>query len=130
VKPFAVLICGDNIEDRTYENTINYFKNYSSFMDAKQVGVLVRKSASFFQRPPINDGMRNAIDDVYLALNEVGKELAAVGKIKSATERRVSRNILPMPPVFKLLNKFNFAKKMMIRNANKMKEENSSAVLT
>jgi len=42
-KPFVVLVCCDSLEARTPKNVLSYFDTFSRFMDAPQVGVLVRK---------------------------------------------------------------------------------------
>ena len=41
-KPFVVLVCCDNLEAETPKNVLTYFETFSNFMDAPQVGVLVR----------------------------------------------------------------------------------------
>jgi multimeric flavodoxin WrbA len=120
-KPFAVLVCGDNSEDLTYSNIIQYFKMYSKFLEAKQVGLLIRKSAYMFQQTPMNSGMEGAINGIYKALNNAGKELVANGKINPQTQRHVGKNIMPMPPIFKLMKNFRFVKRMVIKYATQEK---------
>ena len=38
-KPFALLVCCDNMERETPKNVISYFRTYGKFMDAPQVGL-------------------------------------------------------------------------------------------
>ena len=45
-KPFITLICCDNVEDETPKNVLSYFKTYSKFMDAPQIGTLIRNAGS------------------------------------------------------------------------------------
>lgn len=40
-KPFVTLVCCDNLEGLTPHNVLDYFKVFSMFMDAPQVGILV-----------------------------------------------------------------------------------------
>jgi multimeric flavodoxin WrbA len=95
-KPFVSLVCGNNLEEAAYSNTINYFKNYSMFLDAKQVAMLVRKSAALFNNP-INEMIKNKTDEVNKAFIDAGYELAVTGKINSATIKRINMNIIPVP---------------------------------
>jgi multimeric flavodoxin WrbA len=120
-KPFAVLVCGDNSEDLTYSNIIQYFKVYSEFLEAKQVGLLIRRSAFMFQQTPMDSGLEDAINDIYASLNNAGKELVAHGKISPKTQRHVGKNIMPMPPIFKLMKNFRFVKRMVIQYASQEK---------
>jgi multimeric flavodoxin WrbA len=121
-KPFAVLVCGDNSEDLTYSNIIQFFKLYSKFLEARQVGLLIRRSAYLFQQTPIDSGLEDEINDVYGALKKAGRELVAHGEISQKTQRHVDKNIIPMPPVFKLMKNFRFVKRMVIQFASQENE--------
>jgi multimeric flavodoxin WrbA len=104
-KPFVTFVCCDNLEDDSTRNVVDYFKTFSKFMDARQVGVLVRKTAGIFerQRAAGKESRFPGILEVNQALIEAGKELASSGKISSSTQKRVNQNIVPVPPAIKLL---------------------------
>jgi multimeric flavodoxin WrbA len=116
-KPFAVLVCGDNMENKTYSNIISYFKSFSEFMDAELVGTIIRKSALFFGDESRKE-IRSKIQKVGEALFETGKELATIGRIRRSTERRAAGSILPIPPIFGIFKQFRFFKKIMIGKVN------------
>ncbi|MGA2142098.1 MAG: flavodoxin family protein [Brevinematales bacterium] len=110
-KPFVLLACCDNMENETPKNIKSYFKTYSKFMDAKQVGTLVRKTCKLAGSGK-DSGKERAfpkIYNVYEAYYQAGKELATLGKIKGGTLRKANKNILPVPGiVLKLLMNFRF----------------------
>lgn len=115
-KPFVTLICCDNMEDETSRNIIDYFRTYARFMDAKQVGTIIRKSGKLIGhgRDVSKEKLFPKIADVYKAINDAGKELANTGKISSSTCKRVSESILPIPPLAGLFMKFGFVKKRFL----------------
>ncbi|MCD4673336.1 MAG: flavodoxin family protein [Anaerolineaceae bacterium] len=41
-KPFVALVCCDSLENETPQNALAYFRTFSRFLDAPQVGALVR----------------------------------------------------------------------------------------
>jgi len=114
-KPFVVLVCCDNWENETPKNVLSYFKTYSKFMDAPQVGVLVRKSGKMVGHGKDAEKERNfpKIQEVYNAYYQAGKELAIKGKIKSSTQKQANQNILPIPFIVKFLMNFKFFKLKM-----------------
>ncbi len=98
-KPFVSLICCDNVEAETPKNGISYFRTFSRFMDAPLVGQLVRNggSASGHGKNPAAEAHFPRIRDVYAAYEEAGRELATLGRIRKATQRRANREIIPVP---------------------------------
>ncbi len=129
-KPFAVLVCCDNVEKEMTGNVTSYFRTYARFNDAPQVGVLVRNAGRFaghgkdpeaFQRIP-------RLAKSYEAFEAAGKELATIGHITSSTEKSAAQNIIPMPAVFKILKHFRPFKKIMVQKARQMVKYEEGAV--
>ncbi len=98
-KPFVPLLVCDNLEDETPRTARQYFKSFSAFMEARQVGLLIRNGGTItgwdeksekFSRFP-----RLAI--VFQAYRQAGRELALIGKISRSTERLANQEILPIP---------------------------------
>jgi multimeric flavodoxin WrbA len=98
-KPFVSLVCCDNLEDETPKNILEYFKTFSRFMDAPQVGILVRNGAGLAGRGSgagaLADSRRLA--QVYAAYEQAGRELAVEGRILRSTQRIANQEILPVP---------------------------------
>jgi multimeric flavodoxin WrbA len=125
-KPFVVLVCCNNMEDETPKNILSYFRTYSKFMDASQVGTLIRKSGKISGYGIDTEKENNfpRIHDVYRAYIQAGRELAVSEKIIRRTQKRANRNILPIPLIAKFLMKFKFFKKRMFEIIkNKFMEE-------
>jgi multimeric flavodoxin WrbA len=125
-KPFAVLVSCDNWENETPKNIISYFKTYSRFMDAPQIGYLVRKSGKIagHGKDIEREQKYPKLQEVYKAYYQAGKELATEGKINSSTQKRANQNILPIPAIAKLLMNFKFFKIKMfdtIKQASMLK---------
>lgn len=98
-KPFVTLISCSNLENETPGNTIAYFKNFSRFMDAPMVGMLVR-NGSYIMGKGKDAGAPDRfplIRDVYAAYRKAGRELALNGKINRKTERAANREIIAVP---------------------------------
>jgi multimeric flavodoxin WrbA len=98
-KPFVSLVCCDNIEAETPKNALSYFRTFSRFMDAPLVGQLVRNGgfATGHGKDPEAEARFPRIRDVYAAYEEAGRELATLGRIRRATQRRANREIIPVP---------------------------------
>lgn len=107
-KPFALLVCCDNLEDETPRNVISYFKTYSKFMDAPMVGTLVRKLGKLVGhgKSPEKEKQYPKIYAVYEAFQQAGRELATLGKIRPKTQNRTNQQIINGPPFLSLLLKF------------------------
>ena len=89
-KPFVPLICCDNIESATPRNVIDYFRTYSRFNDAPQVGLLVRNAGRLAGHGHDPEAFTQAprLASVYLAYEQAGRELASSGRISKTTQKK------------------------------------------
>ena len=120
-KPFVTLVCCDNLEDETPRNVLAYFRTFSRFMDAPQVGVLVRNGGrlSGHGYDPEREKRVPKILNVYAAYEQAGRELAAEGRIRRSTERRANQEIVPVP-LFGILKRLKPFKRIMVERAREM----------
>ncbi len=122
-KPFVVLVCCDNVEAETPKNVLSYFRIFSRFMDAPQVGVLVRNGGRLSGYGTDPEGARRfpKIPEVYAAYQQAGRELAREGRIRHETQRRANQEIIPVP-FFGFLKRLPFKplKRRFIVEARKM----------
>jgi multimeric flavodoxin WrbA len=122
-KPFVVLVCCDNLETETPKNVLSYFRTFSRFMDAPQVGVLVRNGGRLSGHGGDPDRQKRfpKILEVYAAYEQAGRELAREGRILRGTQRRANQEIIPVP-FFGVLKRlpFKFLKRKFIVEARKM----------
>ncbi|MEA1976345.1 MAG: flavodoxin family protein [Chloroflexota bacterium] len=120
-KPFVTLVCCDNLEDETPRNVLAYFQTFSRFMDAPQVGVLVRNGGrlSGYGLDPERERRVPKIFDVYGGYEQAGRELATLGQIRRSTERRANQEIVPVP-LFSILKRLNPFKRKMVERAQEM----------
>lgn len=121
-KPFVALICCDNMEKETPQNAISYFQVYSKFMDAPQVGLLVRNGGRFSGQGKEKEAEERApkILEAYEAFEKAGRELALQGSLCRRTQKAASQNILPLPPVFKVLRHLRPFREKMLSRAREM----------
>jgi multimeric flavodoxin WrbA len=129
-KPFALLVCCDNLEDETPKNVISYFRTFSKFMDAPIVGTLIRKSGKLIGHGKSSGKEKQypKIYDVYEAFQQAGKDLATAGRISSKTQSRANQHIINIPPVMNILMKFRPFKKRAIEKARTMLMEADNVV--
>jgi multimeric flavodoxin WrbA len=124
-KPFVVLVCCDNLEAETPRNVLAYFETFSRFMDAPQVGVLVRNGGRLSGHGDDAEKAKKVpkIFKVYEAYTQAGRELAIEGRIRRATQRQANQEIVPVPG-FGLLKRlpFRFLKREFVDRAQKMQE--------
>ena len=120
-KPFVTLVCCDNLEDETPRNVLSYFRTFSRFLDAPQVGVLVRNGGllSGHGHDPEREKQVPKILDVYAAYEQAGRELAKDGRIRRSTERRANQEIVPVP-LFSILKRLKPFKRIMVERAREM----------
>lgn len=120
-KPFVTIVCCDNLEDETPKNILSYFKTYSKFMDAPQVGTLIRNAGALtgHGKDPEKEKKFPKIYDVYNAYEQAGQELAEYGKIRSKTQKCANQEILPIP-LFKYIKKIKPLKEKFIDRALKI----------
>ena len=129
-KPFVPLICCDNMEKETPKNVISYFRTYSKFNDAPQVGLLVRNSGRLagHGKDPEAEKRIPKLADVYKGYELAGRELATEGCIRRATQKMTNQNILPIPPVLRVLNHLRPFKEKMVERARQMARPNKIEV--
>jgi len=98
-KPFVLLVVCGNVENETWRNVTSYFRTYARFMEARQVGVLVRNASALFDTtsdPQLVEEFPR-IADVWVAFEQAGRELATLGRISRSTQRRANQEIVPVP---------------------------------
>ena len=115
-KPFITLICQDNIENETSKNVISYFKTFSKFMDAPQVGTIVRRSGGLigYGKSPEKEQQYPKIIKSYQAIEKAGSELVMSGRISKKTQKIASQDIIPVP-FFSVLKNFKCFKRKAIK---------------
>ncbi len=120
-KPFVVLAVCVNVETQTYKNVTSYFRTYARFMEARQVGVLVRNGSTLFdyQKNPALGKDFPRIFSVCTAYEQAGRDLATRGFIRRSTQRAANQEIVPMP-FFSVLKHFRPIKKRLIEYTRKV----------
>jgi putative NADPH-quinone reductase len=120
-KPFVSLICCDNLDSEMPRNVRDYFRIYARFMDAPQVGELVRNGGRLFGygHDPKAVERFPKIGEVYEAYRQAGRELALNGRISRPIQRRASQEIIPVP-FFGLLKRLTPFKQVMAQRAKEM----------
>jgi multimeric flavodoxin WrbA len=120
-KPFVTLICCDNFENEISKNVISYFKTFSRFMDAPQVGIIIRRSGKLtgHGESPEKEKQFPKIFESYQAIENAGKELTTFGKISSKTQKKASQDIIPVP-FFSILKNFKWFKKKALEKMKDM----------
>jgi multimeric flavodoxin WrbA len=120
-KPFVTLVCCDNLENETPRNVVSYFHTFARFMDAPQVGVLVRNGGRLagYGGDPEREKRLPKIKTVYDAYEQAGRELATLGRIRRGTQQRANQDILPIP-MFRLVKRFKPFKRKMLARAREM----------
>ena len=120
-KPFVVLAVCVNVERETWKSVTSYFRTYAKFMEARQVGALVRNSSALFDyqnHPKLGEDFPR-IFAVFKAYEQAGRDLATQGFIRRSTQRAANQEILPVP-FFRILKHFRFIKKKVIEDTRKM----------
>lgn len=117
-KPFVSLVCCDNLDPETPRNARQYFRTYGRFMDAPQVGELVRNGGRLFGHghDPQAAEKFPKVAAVYAAYRQAGRELAECGKISAATQRQANQEVIPVP-FFGLLKRLPPFKRVMVTKA-------------
>ena len=119
-KPFVVLVVCVNVERETYKSVTSYFRTYARFMEARQVGVLVRNACELFdpQKPPPSGQDSGRLSGVCMAYEQAGRDLATWGFIRRSTQRAASQEVVPIP-FFRLLKHFRPVKNWVVEYARK-----------
>jgi NAD(P)H-dependent FMN reductase len=120
-KPFVSLVCCDNLEDETPENVARYFRTFSKFMDAPQVGSLVRNGGRIagYGSDTARQQIFPSLREIYAAYVQAGQELATQGRVSKATQKKAGQEILPVP-FFSIGKRFKPFKKIFIKKARAM----------
>ena len=120
-KPFVTLICCDNFENEISESVVSYFKTFSKFMDAPQVGTIIRRSGKLTGHGKNSEKEKEypKILESYQAIENAGKELATFGKISKLTQKKASQDIIPVP-FFSILKNFKWFKKKALEKMKDM----------
>jgi len=114
-KPFVTLVCHDNFENEMSKNVVSYFNTFSKFMDAPQVGTIIRRSGKItgHGKNPEKEKQYPKILESYKAIELAGKELVTKGKISKKTQKIASQDIIPVPFFSILKNIKGFKKKAL-----------------
>lgn len=120
-KPFVALICYNSLENETPRNVLTYFRIFSKFLDAPQVGSLVRNGGclSGHAHDPEREIQGPKILDVYAAYEQARRELATEGHFRRSTKRRANQEIVPVP-MFSILKRLKSFKRIKVERARKM----------
>jgi multimeric flavodoxin WrbA len=119
-KPFVTLICSDNIEDNISKSIIHYFKTFSIFMDAPQIGLIVRNGGVLIGYGKSKDKEKNfpKIYQVHKAFEQAGHELVLHGHIRMNTQNKMNKEIINVP-FFSFIKNFKFLKQLIVKIARK-----------
>ncbi len=117
-KPFVTLVVCSNVENESSRNVTAYFRTYARFMEAEQVGVLVRNASALFDpdKPALAKQFPKVLE-VRQAFQQAGRDLAERGRIRASTQRRTNQEIVPVP-FFGLLKHLPPIKRQVIAYLN------------
>lgn len=120
-KPFVVLIVCTNVENETWNSVTSYFRTYAKFMEARQVGVIVRNAVDLFDHRDDRTLTKEfpKIPEVCRADRQAGRELAHLGRIQRGTQRKASQEVIPLP-FFGFLKRFRPVKRRVIAYARRL----------
>jgi multimeric flavodoxin WrbA len=125
-KPFVSLVVCDNLENDTPANVRSYFKTFAGFMEAEQVGDLVRNAGALsgHGRDPAAEKRLPKLTEVYAAYHQAGRDLATQGEISPATQRKANQEIVNVP-LFGLIKQIRLrsVKAKFVEKANEMRSE-------
>ncbi len=126
-KPFVLLTCCSNVEAETPRSVVSYFHTYSRFMDAPQVGTLVRNATPLLEHARSHNqmGAHPRVARVLAAYEQAGRELAASGRIHRSTQRAANQEIVPVP-FFSLLKRLRPVRLRVIDGTQRMLQQNVS----
>lgn len=122
-QPFVLLACCDNLEAEMPKNVVSYFRTFARFLDAPQVGTLIRNAGLLSGYGQTAESLRRfpKLIGVYAAFEQAGRELATTGHIQPATQRRAKQDIVPAP-LFSWLKRLPLKplKRKFVEEAQKM----------
>ena len=114
-KPFVPLVVCSNLENESVKNVVSYFRTYARFMEARQVGLLVRNASGLFDhahQPSLAQEFPKTLD-ACTAFEQAGRELATLGRIRHSTRRKANQEVVPLP-FFSVLKHLRPIKKRVI----------------
>ncbi len=119
-KPFLAIISHDNFENEMSKNARQFFKSWSRFMDAPQLGIIVRSMGRMTGYGKNLEAERQfpKISKSYNALIRAGTEVVQKGKIRACTIKIASQDIIDIPFIGLLKNTPVF-KKTALKKMNK-----------
>ncbi len=119
-KPFLLLINHDNFEKAMSHSIIAFFETFSLFMDAPQVGRIIRTSGGLtaYGKNLNIERKYPKISECYHSIAKAGFELASAGKIKKTTQRKASKDIINMPFIHVLKSTTFFRKRAITATRN------------
>jgi NAD(P)H-dependent FMN reductase len=118
-KPFVTLLVCSNLETLSWRNAAGYFHIYARFMEARQVGLLVRNASDLFAAQNAETMQRRfpKIPQVLAAFVQAGRELAERGAVSRRTAWRASQEVIPVP-FFALLKSLPFVRRRVVQVLN------------
>lgn len=116
-KPFVTLVDYANFEEDSARNVTDYFRIYAHFMNAPQVGQLVRNAVPLLDSAEPAYQARSAA--VLVAYEQAGYELATGGRIRPATQRAANQELVPLPG-FRWLRRLPPIKRRIIQQMKQM----------
>jgi len=120
-KPFAVLICCDNLDAEMPRSTRTFFRAYARFMDAPLVGMLIRNGGllAAYGEGSANSRVQARLVKIYSAYEQAGADLAKSGRIRSSIQKLANRELIPVP-LFGVLKRMLPFKRVMVERAREM----------
>jgi len=116
-KPFVSIITADNVEKETTYGAKRYFEAYSLFMDAPHVGSIVRNGCALLFKGENN--VHSRLGEILADTQEAGKYLSINGFIPRRLEKRIGKNVLPIPsPIFNMLKRTKAGRKRILARSN------------
>ena len=114
-KPFVTLICHDSFENEISKSVTTYFKTFSRFMDAPQIGTIIRRSGKLtgHGKDPEKEKQYPKILESYKAIEKAGEEIVTLRKINKQTQKIASQDIIPVPFFSVLKNIKGFKRKIL-----------------
>jgi len=116
-KPFVSILACDNMEDLTVRNGRDFFRIFSRFMDAPQVGHLERRSAAAWctALDSGDAGSRDAAAAVLAAYRQAGVDLVSRGRIAPQTRRRAQAPFVQVPLLVRVARHLPFLRAFLSR---------------
>ncbi|MGD0277949.1 MAG: flavodoxin family protein [Smithella sp.] len=116
--PFVSIITADNVEKETTCGAKRFFEAFSLFMDAPHVGSIVRNGCALLFNGGNNE-YNGKLKEILADTQEAGKCLSVNGFIPKRLEKRISKNVLPIPvPLFNILKRTKTGRQKLLTRSN------------